>query len=350
MLNYDMGISLMTSPLPPLDLPSTDLILEPPIGSAIEFITQKGLEVVSQDGNPEQGIQGLWVTTYEENPGIYYGYIPIEVSEPITDVPFETKRNDPLRTDSESELEQMRTYRKIAEFLKQYTLYTYSLSPDTFSEESFTIVPDHTYDLDRLKKRYFVEGNTVMYSSDGKIIVTSEEVRDRLMSYLSVQIVKDPGSIAAIRNTTSMIEWYQSIPDFRVAKNQLIFLTKNALVKWRDETLQSQTRSNMSVSTRIITTMTDPYFYRNPDIRSGSLVILQNVKNAFLDRAISVAYKWAIDKINMGYGSEILPNIGDISYVIYTHSGKSETHKKQTDRLASVYSIDHDAYCAMLFL
>src|SRR5271170_6219322 len=76
MLIYPNGISLMTSPIPPLALKrvTTEAIKPVSIETTLTFAEKKGLQIVSQDGNKSGGIQGVWVEPRQENPGIYYGY------------------------------------------------------------------------------------------------------------------------------------------------------------------------------------------------------------------------------------------------------------------------------------
>lgn len=337
-------LALMTSPLPPLNLPISSDIIEVPFRVAISFIKEKGLKIVSQDGNETEGIQGLWIETSEENPGIYYGYIPLEISPAIKGVEFSTRR-DPIRTDTYSELALYRESRKIAEVLKQYTLFSYARDPENFDEDSFVIVPNHTYDIKSLNKRLI--SNTPVIYRRGKLIVLSEEMKQKLLSFLKVSLLNDAPGVAALKNTTAIENYYQTISDFRSSPSQLIFLNKNGLLRWRNESFRAETSTKVSNSTNSDTG--EPYFYRNPKIRREHLMIVQNVADGAFENALAVGYKWIKDKVNIGYRPEIPNNVDEMSYTIYTEIGESEKKKRGTTEFVSLLRYEDDTYAALLF-
>jgi len=347
MLVYDfegIDLSLMTSPIPPLDFPLTKKITEVSLRVALGFIKQKGLKITLQDGNDTQGIQGLWIETSEENPGIYYGYIPIEVSKSIKEIPYADK-NDPFRTDSSSDLSDFRQSRKIAEFLKQYTLFSYAKDPENFGEDSFVVIPDHVYDIASLNKRLTLDTD-VMYQ-DQKLIVPSEETRRRLLSFLRVSLINDNPGVMKMKDATTMDGFYQTISDFRTTDNQLVFVNKNGLLRWRHE--HSRIEHNTKVTNITNETLSEPYFYRNPKIRKDQLMIVQNVVDGNMDNAISVSYKWLKDHINIGYRPSVPNNVNDISYVVYSDMGEIEKVKRVTKESVSLLRYENDSYAALLF-
>ena len=352
MLQYTFqgtSLSLMTSPIPPLDLPTDTKIYTVGLKRALDFIKEKNFQITYQDGNKTDGIQGIWIETREENPGIYYGYVPIQISKYVKDVPFaEPTKNDPLRTDDVSDLANMRFLRRTATFLKQYVLYSYALNPDEFGEDSFVVIPGHKYDIDSLNKRVFKTGNSVMYSGD-KLVVTSEKIRDHLLNYLKVQLLNDKDGVENMKNIKTVVDYYQSIPDFRPFENQLIFMNKNGLLRWRTEIERSSNQNE--VSSRLIPSWIEPYFYRNPRIRKNHLMIVQNVKYGTLERALTVALRWIKDKVNLGYDVEPASDYAEISYVIYSDSGEIEKKKLKTPETAAIIRYDGvpHQYAAILF-
>lgn len=337
-------LALMTSPIPPLDLPVTRDIIKTPFNTAISFIKDRGLTIVSQDGNEDEGIQGIWIESREENPGIYYGYIPLEVSPAIKDVEFSTKR-DPIRTDTYSELALYRESRKIAEVLKQYTLFSYANDPENFGEDSFVVDPKHIYDVNALNKRLI--SNTPVIYRRNKIIVLSEAMKQKLMSFLRVSLLNDTPGVATLKTATAIENYYQTISDFRSSPNQLIFLNKNGLLRWRNESFRAETSTKVSNSTNLSTA--EPYFYRNPKIRREHLMIVQNVADGAFDNALAVGYKWIKDKVNIGYRPEIPNNVDEMSYTIYTEIGENEKKKRGTTEYVSILRYEDDTYAALLF-
>lgn len=354
MLNYSLPngsqISLVVSPVPPVNAPivaQKDIKLVT-LNVALDFMKSKSLLAVEQDGNKDEGIQGIWIETKEQNSGIYYGYIPLAPSKKIIgNLPF-SQRNDPIRTDSpqESELSLFRKNRKIAEILKQYVLHTYALNPEEFDENYFWIDPDHVYDMDKLNKRVYVDGNDVIYR-DGYILVNSEEIRDGLMTFLKVSLLNDTPGVMSSLNTKSIENYYQTISDFRNVSDQLIFVNRSGLKRWKQESSKKLTKGPV-VSAFPIDDSKDPYYYKNPKIRKDSLMIIQNVSGGGLEQAISVSHKWNVSRINSGYNSIVSTIIDDISYILYTEMGESTRERKKTNH-AHVFQYENGEYAALLF-
>ena len=342
MLRYDLNgqhLSLMTSPIPPLNLPVEEGIVETPIETAISFIKERSLRIVSQDGTPK-AIQGIWVETKEENSGIYYGYIPIRSTPPISKVPFAKKR-DPISIDDTSALTSFRKNRKIAQFLKLYTLYTYALKPEAFGEDSLVVVPDHEYNIDQLNRRLFFQDNDVMYLN-GRLIVPSQKIKDNLLAYLKVSLLNDTPGVLKLVDVHTAEDYYQTVSDFRVANNQLVFLNKSGLVRWMQESINEV--DNSRVSKIVLPKNVEPYFYRHPLIGRDRLMIVQNVKDGTLERALAVGLKWGVDRVNIGF--EAPPTSSDIGYTLY--SGGS-TEKVKGKGSPSILRYHDGTYAAILF-
>ena len=345
-------VSLMVSPIPPRDIPidQTLLIVTTTLKKALKFIVDKELKITMQDGSSD-GIQGLWVDPKAQGIGIYYGYIPIDISIPLDTnlYPFaDLTRTDPIRTENKSMLEKVRHTKKIADYLQIYTLYTYSVN-EKLDETDFIIIPDHVYNIDRLKKRLYIEGNKIMYSK-GKLIVTSEAIQRKLLAYLNVHLHRDKPGLIKLKDAKTTDVHYQGISDFRVAEGQLLFLNKNGLLRWRQEALRL--KQNSTVSPIIDSYTVEPYLFRTPKIRSNSLFLIQNVEDGDLKKAITVANKWLNDKINIGWEVNIASDIETISYRVYTITGEESIMKKETTEIASILKIfdeKEEKYAAMLF-
>jgi hypothetical protein len=371
MINYK-NLSLMTSPLPPLDVPMDRTIIETSVKTALDFIKKKGLVLKSQDGNSEDGIQGFWVESAEgNNTGIYYGYIPVQVTPALDDVPFvESTQLDPLRTDETSELSNFRRVRKIADYLKQYVLYSYALNPTTdeqqgFDASWFTVIPDHTYEIEKLNKKLFVNDsqigfNDVFYSKETSsetssetsfpyLIVTSEQIRDDLMKYLHTELLNDTPGVLDMASKTMIQDYYQTVTDFRPSESQLIFMNKNGLLRWKKE--HARSKDSLLVSSSLKPDESEPYFYRNPKIRKDALMVIQNIKDGLKENAIFVSHKWISDRVNVGYlGASNKIDAANISTTIYTDQGiLSSKPKTKTDATASILHYGNEKYAAILF-
>jgi hypothetical protein len=345
-LIYKSGISLITSPIPPLSLEEVDIsdIKPASLKDVTDFLKRRDLQIISQDGNAEDGIQGVWIEPKEENPGIYYGYIPLKKIPAIKNVPFSTK-NDPLRTDNSSELLDYRNNRKIAEILKQYTLFTFANNPDIAPSDMFVVDPIHKWDMSKLNKK-FTPDTPVIYN-DGKIIVPSEKAKINLISYLGAAMAKDKKGLMAMATATTLDNWYLSITDFRPAARQIIFSNKNGLMRWRN--MKVTGAENHTVAQDTDATTLEPYFYRNPNIRKEHLMIIQNVVDGSLEKAIATSHKWLKDRVNIGANPEEADH--SISYAVYTRDGATAVEKvvRDTKEMASVIKYSDESYGAILF-
>lgn len=357
MINYKFQgttLSLMTSPIPPLDLPSERNISTVALKAALKFIKDRKLQITSQDGN-EKAIRGLWVEMVEENPGIYYGYIPVAKTDPLKDFDFaEDTKIDPLRTEEnvkDSELQIFRRNRKIAEFLKKYTLYTYALNPKTFDETWFVVDSEHEYDIESLERSLFVDGNKVMYDNNGYLIVPSQKIASRLMGYLRIKLANDRPGVLSLVNARKIEDYYQTVSDFTTAPNQLIFTSANGVLRWKREL--ARVESSRTVSQNLFSQTTEPYFYKTLKIKKGALHLIQNVKDGSLKNAVAVSYKWIKDRVNTGYSEpDFLALPEDISYISYTNNGPvpGGKHIGGTKETASVIFYEDGTYGAILFL
>ncbi|HMP28063.1 MAG TPA: hypothetical protein PKD85_00600 [Saprospiraceae bacterium] len=356
---YFPYITLIISPIPPLDVENIKVkrtedipILEASFKTATQFIKEKGLLIVSKDGNPEEGIQGLWVEPKNINTGITNGYIPlvpIGAPDALKKVKYvDIHQNDPIRTDGResSMLTEYRKNRKIAEILKEYTLYTYSLELDNFGDDSFYIDSKHVYDISALSKQLYKDGNDVMYYKD-RLIVDSEETRDKLMAYLKVMLLNDKPGVLALKDSSIISSFYKTISDFRKVPNSLVFTSKKGILRWMESKNTVSLGSNIAQS--LISHIEEPYFYRSAKIKQNQLVLIQNVRDGNLERAKSVSIKWKKDRVNIGYDAEISKHAEELSHTTYTNVGEVSKIKKGKDN-APVILYEDGTYGALLFL
>ena len=217
---------------------------------------------------------------------------------------------------------------------------------EDFDENYFWVDPDHVYDIDKLNKRLFVEGNDVIYR-EGYIIVTSEEIKEGLMSFLRVALLNDTPGVMATLNIKTIENYYQTISDFRNVQDQLIFINRSGLKRWKQEYSKKLYKGPV-VSAFPIDNIKDPYYYKNPKIRKDHLMIVQNVSSSTFEQALSVAYKWNTVRINTGWNSPVSNIIDDISYVIYTEMGETSKEKKKTNH-SHIFQYENGDYAALLF-
>jgi hypothetical protein len=274
-----------------------------------------------QDGDEESSrIQGFWVKSKSSNSGIYFGYIPIKISQSLSDIEYTpVTLIEPLQIPTDkSELTSFQYMRKVAFYLKQYTLYEYSRDPENFGEDNFVIDDTHQYDINQLSKQFIPDNKIIYY--DGKIIVPSEDIRSRLLNYLQVEKLNDHPGLDQYKNKHIVQNYYNLLSDFRKAENQLIFMKKKMLKKWKVDATEGY---HNNIVTYFQPWLKSPYYYRGINIENGSLLLIQNVHDGSLERALEVSEKWTKykDKINLGYYSEPHPDISSLSYDIYDDDG-----------------------------
>jgi len=344
-LYYENGLTFMTSPLPPLNIPQHYSENKVTVDEALEFIKEHNLEIQYQEGDGEN-IKGIWVKSknYEKRGGVYEGYIPVNLTNRLDKVKVKQFPSDPPLHLSTSKLQKMREMKKLAIYLEQYTIFEYSRNPETFGNDSFIVDPDHRYNLDELKKR-LVSGNHVIYR-DGKIIVPSRDVKKRLLYYLKVQKLNDSIGVERFSNRTVIQNYYRSLSDFRKVKGQLVFTDTLSMLRWRTNKMKAVKRND--VSPYILPESFEPYFYRNNNIKFGELMIVQNVKGGDLKRALTVVSQWDSKKINSGYYIKPSPDIDENKSVVFSVDGRIDEH--EIDDGYPILQYPNEKYAALLFI
>lgn len=379
-LNYKSGVTLMTSPLPPLSLPIDDKMFEVTRDVAETFIKKKNLEITYQDGDEHEGvIQGLWIRSKIHNSGLYYGYIPLKLTESYPSIPFSSSiTEDPSGGTQLSELKVMKKNRKTAELIQAYTLYEYSrLDEDDKGKinDLFFIDENHQYDIHTLGE-VIEENNDVIYSL-GKIIIPSEDVKDRLIFYINHKLLNDPETVKNYKDSKIIKNYYSRIDDFRKRPEEVIFSSpiaeskhaglpiETSLDRWttstkrntRNRTIFSKWNDGEDTpfSPGWDQLKTDPYFFRNSNIRSGKMAIIQNVKSGSLEQALYVAVKWLEGdkeyRMNVGYNPQVeKSDIKGHAYVIYHENGDKPEKIEGEGKRAFVIEYNNKKYGAVLFL
>lgn len=337
----------MTPPLPPIGYTrsvsiSTTLRESTTIADAINFVEQKGMEIVSQDV-VNDSIVGLWTTQgYSLGAGSpTVNYIPLTPSTQLKDVEV-TSRINPLRTQASS-LAIWRRNRDIVDLLKKYALYAYSLGT-YHAVNSYNIVDlKWHYDIENISRS--IDGNKTFYD-DGKIIVPSDNIRIRLHSYLLIQLLNDRPRVESLKDKVLLWDHYTKIDDFTSHRNEIVLLGIEQLHMWfnanRDENI---------VHINIQPLLKRPYFYKNYKL-GNSIMMIQNVEEGNIRRALAVSKRWNEDRVNLGYnvgGTDIaeLDDPEDYQYVIYTIDGLLASTKLRRSEII-VMRYDRNTFAAVL--
>jgi hypothetical protein len=121
-------------------------------------------------------------------------------------------------------------------------------------------------------------------------------------------------------------------------------------MRWRNSKILGEDKFKNRVSEENPDTL-EPYYYRHPQIKKESLMIVQNVVDGELERAISASYVWLKNGKNPLANCKIVENINDISYTIFSVSdGYQKTHvENKTKEPVSIIKYENGKYGALLF-
>ena len=372
MLGYEEGsakISVMISPIPPLDLEIDQTIHPTSLRNATRFAEKRKLETVFQQ--PVEGdstrMRGLWFQlpqTFERTP-LDYIYIPTTIENILPGLSI-SDENPPLKSHGiSSQLSTFKEASRIGVFLEKYVMYEYSravrdgasanLGVEDFFKNRVTVRPRHIYDFEKLGRSLTSEGNNVMYSSSGKLIVPSEEIRTNLISYLKTQLINDKPGILEMARQRRLPDYYQTVSDFRTSPNQLVFDSQLGLSLWL---ASSRKRDRSEISDVFLPGEIEPYYFRSPAVESGKIGLVQNVMGGELGRALSVSHNWIFrEQRNTGYKTPEIPEAASMSYVLYEYeddlpSGQFAEKKEisgSTQAQAVIARYRDGKYAAMLF-
>ena len=234
-----------------------------------------------------------------------------------------------IEEDKESLLQIYNRHKKLARYLVEYTLYTYSNYINTNSlqdviEEDDTVakfakeyfIVDETYIYKPIEKT-FKKDNSLMIK--GKIIVHNEETIKRLVYCLRINIKRDKNKILKFFTLSGIENFYVDITDFDQYDNQVILSGEDSVENWILENNIKYTLYNeIQIST------SSPYFFKN-DIIDNNIYLAQNTTS--LQKATDIATNWIIYKYNNKYNKLNTSNIQPLEFTLYTYVN-STTIKK----------------------
>jgi len=362
MLTFVIGgekLSMLVSPLPPFDLPVNDVIHSSTLSNVKRFTALGGLEITGQTKAPgqETSIQGVWLSLIGEEYPLSYAYVPFSKPERFLDDVLQRDEVDvpSIGIQGETEFDLFRRNKALSIYLKKYALYTYAKNPTGFSTESFKIDSRHQYDLVSLRKSLFFVNNKVMYASSGRLIVPDKRTRNNLMAYVSTKLLNDTTGVLALYDAENDVpktieELYVTVSDFRETENQLVFSSAATLGAW---VLSARERDSSKISAVLLPGEKRVYYFASPIVRGGAISMIQNVKDGDFQRALDVAKKWLIDRVNVGYegvdasSAQDLPS--DTSYRIYSETKDEIYHKGKKSLEPRIVEYENGQYAAILF-
>lgn len=282
-------ITIITSPGAPLALSMQTSINSVNTKLALNFIETNSLQIkgLSEDK------KGLFI----QLDGFEEAYIPLETSLEDKNIPIiKSDLYIPIE-EQESKLQIFQKNRKIAQYLKEYAVFLYVQKDFKLIKKNFIIDPDYTYDLDRLDKTLSIN-NSVMFKN-GKLVVNSKDIRDKLINYTGIVAYNSPDLENRYKEGAIIENYYSTTSDFISRRNQLVFLGVEPIVQWIE--FASNEAQNTITNEFDYDFREGPYFYRNYKLMGEKIVIIQNVYEGDLARAVYVAKVWKEKGVNMGF-------------------------------------------------
>jgi hypothetical protein len=314
-LMYDENLYLMVNPLPPMNfrsIPNVNPTNYPSMETVISFTKQRNLEIISQRILNKK-IVGLLVL-YKT----FLGYIPFIPENNI--IPnldkFDHPVNplNPFEYDTNSKLELLNRNKKIAMIMMQYTLFEYSHDPLNFSDR-FVIIENYKYEGIHLINKYLTRHNKVVYQKR-KLIVNSQEMKNKLLSYLEIELLNDKPNVEKYKERLVFKDYYNKIKDYRHTPLQVLFIGLNNLREWIDK----QNYSPCEITTEFRKSVL-PYFYKNYNISKSIIFIVQSTAQGTLEKALILCETWRKSNINLGHKFDNEVNVSNLEYNLYSTAG-----------------------------
>lgn len=252
-------------------------------------------------------------------------------------------KNIPLLKDNSSERKTYVLGNKIAQILCERAKYLYSLDPVNFGKNSF-IISDSPINLsDKLD----------VLTSDRKLAVPSEKIRDRLIRFVQQGIANDKPGILKMSEDEHIAEsvYYSSVTDFKADNNTLVFGDLNNVKNW--VAVREITKNWNKILDYVDEDTSNPYFFSYPGFFSGKDVLINNVASGTLADALYVCKIWREKKHNLGYGAKAPEDFetSKQNYRVTREDGHVVEHVLSSSSriLYEVFLYSNGSYSAVLF-
>lgn len=301
------ALSMSIYPIPPLAVVEKEDHWRASMESVHDFIAYYDCTIVFQerDADTPTTITGVWIR-HKGGGLLADGFIPVQEGTLVLEnVPFSESFTGPILVPpSTSYLDQWKTSKLLANVLKEYALYTYARHPDRVKAELFTVVPNHVYAMEGLHGR-LIPDTPIMYS-DERLIVTSQEVADRLYAYVLTMVKYDLQGVLSYSQRTYMKHTLDNLSDFKVHPNTHLFGTKMSLDRYLQ---QREDQFALRIQMVLPSKQSEVVYYGShyvtqyplPNDKLLGLCMVQFVQSDQWKDAFYVARTWAQDKVNPGY-------------------------------------------------
>ena len=331
--------TLAVLPSQPENLP---IASEYPSGRADVIVKLFQIAPTAVTRDNQNRITGVWFPIEDLQFGMYF---PVELFNGLNELPLGPP-NPLLAIGSNVISRTKRLYRTLEIFL-QLVRWLFIIaqitapldannrrtpvSPEAFAQKYFQILQQpkgvdtsRIYDFSKLPRKLpqvnsvedairimtesvptmFLQGKINMYSQTfGERVLLKLKEFYKVASPLPIQPM-NPKAIGEDWKIPTEIEGlFSDVSDFRQQPHVLIFIGEKDLNTWLSS-INRPSYTSLTIVDRLnvgLGRQTEPYVYI--DTR-GKIYLVQNVTDGIFENAISVAYTWALRKVNMGFQAE----------------------------------------------
>ncbi len=386
LLNNNIFISI--SPIEPiknLEIINDQPKDKPNLKVVETFLSKNGFTILKQDIDNKK-VKGLLIKI----PGIIFSYIAIKSSNIKDNLPTSSNLGQLIGVkdyiDDQDILLQTVKNRKIADFMVQFMLYSFSnyyfnkintskykadqkkwdelTGEEKVMNERNKMFEIATEFLDTkliIKTDYFnndiyvprkITFNNNFFEGD-KLIVDSVESQNRIKYYLKYMLTSNSTSVINYKDKEYLDHYYTFPSDFRVFPGEMIFIGNLSIINW----IKSRNKEEVYrvVYDLLSSDIKDPYFFSNWKLKNSVPVIIQNVHQGKLENALQVALNYKNEKINTGFNTPGILDTNETAFNVYYFNegilytkvvGKSST---PTSELVNLIKYNNGKYAAILY-
>lgn len=275
-------ISIITTPIPPLDVEEKDS--KEPIIISDSNIAQTAIGLLGDIQSQTFNLDGLNGTIGN-----------VKITIPIVQTKLDLPREQGLyySYNKFSELNKYNKLKKLTRYIIEYTFWFFSkfLSDENiktitdkvlarFAKEFITL--DNSFQYENIPKIFSIDNSGIV--RDKKIILHDLDTLKRLMYVLKLFSIQNIKSLREYKDKTVITNYYVDITDFDSYPNQVILQGEDSLEKWLQENKKEIGLYNIAIPGNRY-----PYFFRN-ELIAETIFLAQNVNN--IDSAIRTALNW----------------------------------------------------------
>ena len=302
--------TILTDPMDPMILPSTDVTIIPNrinIADAIDFAEKHSIQL--NDQIVSNGI----VKELNGKIGNVNISIPVNDTEPIPGMnilEYGIRYPETVLSD----MKNYNKYKKLARYITEYMFWLYSKFIDSsqgssiedFVKKYIVVIPSFEYG--QVNKNFSMDSGVMKNS---KLVVKSEETLKRLIYVLRLKVTRDEKLLLLYKNREFIEKFYEDVTDFDQSQSQVILEGDESVEKWIKEK-----KTSYYLHDDVQVTRRTPYFFKN-NLVGDQIYLAQNTNSQYT--AIKIAETWYSEGYNPGEDVEEGENV---SFTLFSYVNK----------------------------